>query len=81
MLLKPSAKELVYIAGSLFAGGMAWGSLAYQVNAQDKVVKTIPAIDKRVTILETKQDYMIGLLEWQSGIRTSRPSRLRSPNP
>lgn len=73
--LKPTAKELLYIVGTIFAGGMAWGSLAYNVNAQGKVVEQVPVIKERVIILETKQDYMLGLLEYQTGIRTSLPSR------
>lgn len=75
--MKASTKDILTLVGFLFGLGVVWGTLSAKVNAQDEVVKTVPAVITRVAVVETKLDYLIGLLEYKYGIRASRPSRPR----
>lgn len=77
MQIKPTTKELLYILGTLFSLGATWGALSSKVNAQEEVVKTVPGIATRVAVVEAKQDYTIGLLEYALGLRHALPSRPR----
>lgn len=77
MQIKPGAKDLLTLVGFLFGLGVVWGTLSAQVNAQEEVVKTVPAAIVRIAVVETKIDYLIGLLEYKYGIRAVPPSRPR----
>lgn len=77
MQIKPNVKDLLTVAGYLVTIGIVWGTLSAKVAAQEEVVKTVPAVITRVAVVETKLDYLIGLLEYKYGIRPSPPSRPR----
>lgn len=65
----------------IVTGALAWGTLSAKVNAQEKIVETVPAVVERVAIVETKIDYLTDLVEYSIGLRRFRPSRPRHPSP
>jgi hypothetical protein len=75
MQLKPTVKDIVYV-GSLIVGiAVAWGTLSAKVSAQDKLVSNIPSMMTKDAVMDTKIDYLIDLVEYQSGITERRPKR------
>lgn len=74
-------KDFLYVAGTLIGLGITWGTLSAKVNAQEEAIKPIPSILTRQAVMDTKLDYLIGLLEFKYGIRPSPPSRPKLLNP
>ena len=73
--MKPTTKDLVYLFSVLFGLGVTWGTLTSRVNAQEKLIEPIPGLITKQAVMDTKLDYLIGLLEYKYGIRKSVPSR------
>ena len=75
MQLKPNTKEIIYMIGVLFGLGVTWGTLSARVNAQSEAIKPIPDLVIKQAVIDTKLDYLIGLIEYRYGIRRAQPSR------
>ena len=80
-MLKPTTKDFLYLASLLFGLGVTWGSLSSRLSAQEVAVLPLASSVVKIAILETKLDYVIGLLEYRFGIRASQPSKIVHPGP
>lgn len=74
-------KDFLYVASTLIAMGIVWGTLSAKVNAQEEAIKPIPSMITRQAIMDTKLDYLIGLLEFKYGIKSDPPARPKLLNP
>ncbi len=77
MRIPLSTSEGLTILGMIISGAMAYGAITAKVNAQDEVVKTVPAAITRIVVLETKLDYLIELNEYSLGLRRRLPSKTK----
>lgn len=76
MQMKPTVKEVVSGCAFLFGLGATWATLSARVSAQEKAVEPVPGLVIKQVVIETKLDYLIGLIEYKYGIRAEKPARI-----
>lgn len=73
--MKTNLRDTLFIMSTLVGFGITWGTLSSRVNAQEKAIEPIPGLITKQAVMDVKLDYLIGLLEYKYGIKSSRPVR------